>query len=402
MNFFGEKKKCPYFTWGCADEFTYRLQKSLYCGKENDFCDSSSLPLTDVAVSMVLDISTCPRRKLTHRYASSLTRQLVISPCALMMGILYTEKLRQSNPCYLVRVSSADLYVVAMMVASKFLIDEGEDDEVLNDEWAEAAGLGVSTVNKLERDFLDAMNWKVYVSPSEFLSFCDKVESKIALKCGLKRGWFSYTDLSHLLLASKHQKVLTEILHNTIKVIGSCVFMYSISISLLAISMTYVISNKNRTCCNLSETSENLSNKFNESRIESLQTQGSISLPLSKIYVSKELSFFPLNKKPSALCTYSKHLQCNFQVSIVYGHQQHRNITVYNLESFSSIQHNKFEKVYNYNDNYLGKDCTTVTGSIQTFLSKIQKFQNQFQYHLKREHLLNYELNIPKWLTIMM
>ena len=49
-------------------------------------------------------------------------RQLLISPCALMMGILYTERLRQSNPCYLVRVSSADLYVVAMVVIYYFIL----------------------------------------------------------------------------------------------------------------------------------------------------------------------------------------------------------------------------------------------------------------------------------------
>ena len=37
------------------------------------------------------------------------------------------------------QVSSADLFLVAMMVASKFLYDDGEDG-VYNDEWAESAG----------------------------------------------------------------------------------------------------------------------------------------------------------------------------------------------------------------------------------------------------------------------
>lgn len=42
-------------------------------------------------------------------------RQLPISPCALMMGILYSERLRQLNPSYLERVSSSDIYVVSMV-----------------------------------------------------------------------------------------------------------------------------------------------------------------------------------------------------------------------------------------------------------------------------------------------
>ena len=50
------------------------------------------------------------------------------------------------------QVSSADLFLIAMMVASKFLHDDGEDG-VYNDEWAESAGKtttnddGISTNN---------------------------------------------------------------------------------------------------------------------------------------------------------------------------------------------------------------------------------------------------------------
>ena len=43
------------------------------------------------------------------------------------------------------------------MMASKFLYDEGEDDEVLNSEWAASAGLHVDEINTLEREFLQAI-----------------------------------------------------------------------------------------------------------------------------------------------------------------------------------------------------------------------------------------------------
>jgi len=234
-----EKSLSPYFTWGCADDLTHRLKKTLYCSEENDCYDSSSVALTDVAVSMVLDVATNPKRKLTHRYASSLSRQLPISPCALMMGILYSEKLQQLNPSYLDRVSSSDIYVISMMVASKFLVDEGEDDEVFNDEWAEAAGLATSTVNRLEGEFLDAMDWNIYVNPNEFIEFCAKIEIKIAFKYGLQRGWFSYTDLTQFLVATQYQKILRGIMQNTVKVIGGCALLYGMSLSILATSLLY-------------------------------------------------------------------------------------------------------------------------------------------------------------------
>lgn len=43
------------------------------------------------------------------------------------------------------------------MVASKYLYDEGEDEEVFNDEWGTAGKLDVQTVNALEMNFLNAI-----------------------------------------------------------------------------------------------------------------------------------------------------------------------------------------------------------------------------------------------------
>lgn len=43
------------------------------------------------------------------------------------------------------------------MVASKYLYDEGEEEEVFNDEWGAAGNLDVKTVNNLEMNFLNAI-----------------------------------------------------------------------------------------------------------------------------------------------------------------------------------------------------------------------------------------------------
>lgn len=43
------------------------------------------------------------------------------------------------------------------MVASKYLYDEGEEEEVFNDEWGAAGKLDVQTVNNLEINFLNAI-----------------------------------------------------------------------------------------------------------------------------------------------------------------------------------------------------------------------------------------------------
>jgi len=42
-------------------------------------------------------------------------------------------------------------------MASKFLHDEGEEDSVVNDEWATSACMDVKDLNDLERHFLTAL-----------------------------------------------------------------------------------------------------------------------------------------------------------------------------------------------------------------------------------------------------
>ena len=49
------------------------------------------------------------------------------------------------------------------MMASKYLYDEGVDEEVFNDEWAESANMDLDQLNELERNFLKAIVSFIYV-----------------------------------------------------------------------------------------------------------------------------------------------------------------------------------------------------------------------------------------------
>ncbi|KAJ7389261.1 Cyclin-dependent protein kinase [Desmophyllum pertusum] len=119
------------------DEFRDRVRKTLYYGQYSDR-SLPSLAVTDVAVEVLSSVVPTKRKCLDTSYAMVVSRRAKISPCTIMMGILYSERLHQKNPEYLRRVSSSDLFLISMMVASKYLYDEGEDEEVFNDDWAKA------------------------------------------------------------------------------------------------------------------------------------------------------------------------------------------------------------------------------------------------------------------------
>lgn len=66
------------------------------------------------------------------------------------------KKLSQSNQTIKL------LFIYFKMMASKFLYDEGVDDEVFNDEWAASADMETEDINELERQFLSAIVSRIY------------------------------------------------------------------------------------------------------------------------------------------------------------------------------------------------------------------------------------------------
>ena len=115
--------------------------------------------------------------KLDLDRAFDISKYLCVTPTSLVLSLIYLERLRSQNPVYLATVSSTDLFLVSLvsswiqfgqgflvnvsintssfqMLSSKFLHDDGEEDEVFNESWAEAGYTDIKELNDLEIDFL--------------------------------------------------------------------------------------------------------------------------------------------------------------------------------------------------------------------------------------------------------
>ncbi|XP_061571883.1 protein CNPPD1 [Cololabis saira] len=199
--------------------WTERVRKRLYYGLDKDVSlDALSCPVTDIAVEIFQKSAPSPIRKLHKKYAAHVAREACISPCAMMLALVYIERLRHRNPEYLQKISSSDLFLISMMVASKYLYDEGEEEEVFNDEWGAAGKLNVQTVNNLEMNFLNAIDWSLFSDQSDFFDILSQLETSIAERQGMKRGWFTYTDLCVLMEHSAWSHALTAIYQQFTKV----------------------------------------------------------------------------------------------------------------------------------------------------------------------------------------
>ncbi|XP_017312425.1 protein CNPPD1 [Ictalurus punctatus] len=235
------------FPFSDFQEFTFvpghqrlseRLRKRLYYGLDQDASlDTLSCPVTDIAVELFQKSAPSPIRKLRKKYASHVAREACISPCAMMLALVYIKRLRHRNPEYLQQISSSDLFLISMMVASKYLYDEGEEEEVFNDEWGAAGKLDVQTVNTLELNFLSAINWCLFTEPSELFNALSQLETCIAERQGTKRGWYTYTDLCVLLEQANWRNVLIAAYQHFAKVTCMLGLLYLTSIAgLLATS----------------------------------------------------------------------------------------------------------------------------------------------------------------------
>ncbi|XP_060811866.1 protein CNPPD1 [Bombus pascuorum] len=210
-------------TIGNHDEFLNRISKSLYYSKL-PVTECLSLPVTELAAELFNEVKGgYTLERLDVEEASRISRNACVSPCSLVLALLYLERLKDCNPEYLQQVAPSELFLVTLMVASKFLNDEGEDDEVFNTEWALSADLTVLQINQLEKDFLKAIDWTVFVHNQEFWERLQKLEKDVAYREAQKRNWFSYTELTCLMNSTQ----LTAIAQVVVNISTICLATYT-------------------------------------------------------------------------------------------------------------------------------------------------------------------------------
>ncbi|CAF0757578.1 unnamed protein product [Brachionus calyciflorus] len=226
-----------------------------------------SLPLTDTIAEFVQDLSEDQFFLNDLSFIFEMSRKRAISPYAIIVALLYLKRLKtkitQSNfenkslwSCYSARnlidtyfkpkqnefenFTNSELCLISILLASKFLIDEGEDDEIYNDQWAEAIDLPVQRINQLEKKFLNKMEWEMYVSSDEFWKFTHELTEKATRKkVKLQLGNCTYSDLDALLSFSSQFSVLS--IYKSFQLLLKIFFVCSSTLLYVTLS-TYLVS----------------------------------------------------------------------------------------------------------------------------------------------------------------
>ncbi|UYV60388.1 CNPPD1 [Cordylochernes scorpioides] len=131
-------------------DLTRRLKKTCYYGKH--YTNTPSLPFSLIVVEFFNQAAANEDlKKLDLNYVTSVSKGSYITPCSIVLGMMYVEQLLHNNPDYLHKISPNELFLVSMMVASKFI---NESEEVYLGDFAVAGKQTVRDLTSLEREFL--------------------------------------------------------------------------------------------------------------------------------------------------------------------------------------------------------------------------------------------------------
>jgi len=238
-----KNKEKQFKSVGSHQQFLQRITKTLYYGKLPS-TERLSLPVTELAAELFSEAQSGRSLERLHcNDAAKISRNACVSPCSLVLAMLYLEQLKTCNREYLQRIAPSELFLVSLMVSSKFLHDDGEEDEVFIDEWASSGGISIKELIQLEKEFLGAMHWEVFIHEHKFWKKLGELETSIAKRQGTGRGWFTYTELQNLLTTID----ITNFIQGIAAVISVLLATYTLGV-LTLVGSIFIVSNIPGSC----------------------------------------------------------------------------------------------------------------------------------------------------------
>lgn len=117
------------------------------------------------------------------------------------------------------------------MVSTKFYSDYDEMDVIMST-WAKEGQVDIERLKQLEILFLNAIQWQIIVSENEFYEKLKTVERLLALKEGLSRGWFTYSELEKLMPSLEIVKCILKY---------TTIVMFSLTCSIATLALSTII-----------------------------------------------------------------------------------------------------------------------------------------------------------------
>ncbi|KAL5281583.1 CNPPD1 family protein [Megaselia abdita] len=178
------------------DELINRIRKTLYFGCDGMIEDDLEIssPLAEYCSDL---FSETHRGYSLNRLHQVTVDKLEVSPCSLIMALIYLDRLSATDPKYVRQITPTELFLLSIMISTKLYNDY--DEYFTISDWAKEFNVSDEKMKNMELNYLTAIEWNVHISNADFFIKLEQVEKTLAKREGLKRGWLTYTELSNFL-----------------------------------------------------------------------------------------------------------------------------------------------------------------------------------------------------------
>ncbi|XP_030377325.1 protein CNPPD1 [Scaptodrosophila lebanonensis] len=176
------------------EDFIDRIRKTLYYGVGNEEDMEVSGPLAEYAA---FSFSQAHYSFSLNRLSKITAGKMHATPCSLIMALIYLDRLNVIDPGYARRITPQELFVVSLMISTKFYA--GHDERFYLEDWTKQGHMSEDRIKAMELEFLSAIDWNIYISNEQFFKKLSSVERTLAQQEGLRRGWLTYSELMQLL-----------------------------------------------------------------------------------------------------------------------------------------------------------------------------------------------------------
>ncbi|XP_073063445.1 LOW QUALITY PROTEIN: cyclin-P3-1 [Primulina eburnea] len=136
------------------------------------------------------------------QYIARIFKYSCCSPSCFVIAHIYVDRFIQRTDSRITSLNIHRLLITSVMVAAKFM-----DDAFFNNAYyARVGGVSTTEMNKLERRFLFAVDFRLYVSVQTFEKYCSALKIEVGgvgvierpiQACGVKDSWGNKDDSSH-------------------------------------------------------------------------------------------------------------------------------------------------------------------------------------------------------------
>ncbi|GMS78305.1 hypothetical protein PENTCL1PPCAC_480 [Pristionchus entomophagus] len=213
-----------------------RIRRSLNFGGKAP--RSLHLPLTEMMVEYFNQAS--PYDYLKPETSANISSCGFADTCTLVVAMCYLERLRQREKDAFEAANPTEMYLPALVLASKYLHDSDQDERVADSDWAEMAGMSRKELADLEWAFVKAIDWDVRVDEAEFERRLAMIESWVASDFLSKYSFLTYNELTTL--STTNAQAISSSLRTLLSALSLSLVIYSLAAaSLLTLPLVALV-----------------------------------------------------------------------------------------------------------------------------------------------------------------